>query len=201
MKKKLLFSAVVCTVSVAGLLAKDASLDIAFVDSFAAMRECKDGQLVGAEIDKLREVASQELQKDAEFLAKTEADLKTKAAMLKPAELAKQERELAKKKRALEETLQEKEAELKLVMQQKTEDLAVKIEQGIVEVAKAKGVDAVIDKMTGRVMYTKEGNKGDLTQDAIAAIDKKSDLVAQSKKADASTTVAKADSKSKAVTA
>lgn len=191
MTKKLLFTAVICTITAAGLQAKESGLQIAFVDSFAAMRECKDGQAVSQELDRLRDKAAQELKSDADVLQKAEADLKQKAAMLKPAELAKQERELSKKKRDLDERLQEKEQELKMVMQQKTEELAVKIEAGIVDVAKEKGVDAVIDKMTGRVMYTKEDNKGDITRDAIAAIDKKA----------ATTTVAKADTKAKSATA
>ncbi len=58
-------------------------------------------------------------------------------------------------------------------MQNKTEALATKVEEGIVEVAKRKGVDAVIDKMTGRVIYTKEDNHGDITLDAIAHVDKR----------------------------
>ncbi len=198
MKKKLLLTVVVCTITVTGLTAKDA-LDIVFVDSFAAMRECKDGQIVGKEIDMLREKASQDIRLRAEILAQTENDLKGKASMLKQQELAKQERELSKKKRDLEELLREKEEEIKMTMQQKTEELAVKIEEGIVAAAKEKGVDAVIDKMTGRVMYTKDNNRGDITKEAIAFVDKKSDLLAQAKKgALQPTTVAKADTKSKA---
>ncbi len=198
MKKKLLLTVVICTISVTGLSAKDAALDIVFVDSFAAMRECKDGQIVGREIDTLRERASQDIRTRAEMLAKDESDLKSKASMLKQQELAKQERELGKKKRDLEELLREKEEEIKITMQQKTEELAVKIEEGIVAAAKEKGVDAVIDKMTGRVMYTKDNNKGDITKEAIAFVDKKSDLLAQSKKGPQPTMVAKADTKSKA---
>ena len=62
-----------------------------FVDSFSAMRECKDGQIVGAEIDKLRDEASKDIRTRAERLAKEESDLKSKASMLKQQELAKQD--------------------------------------------------------------------------------------------------------------
>ncbi len=202
MQKKLVLSAVIISLSTTGLFAKDAKAEnaqmyIAFVDSFEAMRKCSDGEKVSKEIDTLREKASKEIRSDAEKLAKAEMDLKNKATMLKPQELAKQERELAKSKRALEELLREKEDEIKITMQQKTEELAMKIEEGIVAVAKEKNVDAVIDKMTGRVMYTKDNNKGDITADAIKFVDKKSDLVAQAKKQE-KTIVAKGEDKGKA---
>ena len=102
MKKKLLLTAVVVGVSVAGMHAKDTPLQIAFVDSFAAMRECEEGQKVGKAIDAMRDKASDAIRKEAEALAKLETDLKQKASMLKPAELAKQEREFNKKRRDLE---------------------------------------------------------------------------------------------------
>lgn len=152
--------------------AKEA-LDIAFVDSFQAMRECEEGKRVGKELDTLRDKLSKEIQTEATKITKEESDLKSKASTLKPDILTQNERVLTKRKRALEEKVRESEEEIKVAMQQKTEALAVKIEEGIVEVAKAKGVDAVIDKMTGRVMYTKDNYKGDITADAIACVNKK----------------------------
>lgn len=149
------------------------TLDIAFVDSFKAMRECEDGQRVGKELDAIRDKLSKEIQDEATRITQDEADLKGRAATLKADVLTQNERKIAKQKRDLEEKVRESEEEIKLVMQQKTEELAVQIEEGIVEVAKAKGVDAVIDKMTGRVMYTKDNDKGDITTDAIAYINKK----------------------------
>ena len=116
---------------------------------------------------------------EAMKITKEESDLKSKALTIKPDVLAKQERELSKQKRALEEKVRESEEEIKMAMQQKTEELAVKIEEGIVAVAKDKGVDAVIDKMTGRVMYTKDERKGDITVEAIDYINKKSSTVAK----------------------
>jgi Skp family chaperone for outer membrane proteins len=155
-------------------------LDIAFVDSFQAMRECEDGQRVGKELDTMRDKLSKEIQNEAIRITKEETDLKSKAATLKSDVLAQNERKIAKQKRDLEEKVRESEEAIKVAMQQKTEELAVKIEEGIVEVAKARGVDAVIDKMTGRVMYTKDNHKGDITTDAIAYVDKKSSTVAKS---------------------
>lgn len=201
MKKSLLLSVVLCGSVTAGALAKNEALDIVFVDSFRAMRECEDGERVGKEIDTLREKASNEIRTSAENLTKADADLKSKASMLKPVELAKQERELDKRKRDLQESVGEKEQEIKMVMQQKTEELAIKIEEGVVAVAKEKGVDAVIDKMTGRVMYTKDNNRGDITAEAIVVINQKSATLAKAGSAPSSTTTAQATAQDKAKTA
>lgn len=188
MAKRYSLFVVVLTVA-SSALAKE-NLEIAFVDSFKAMRECKDGQVVGKQLDDMREKFSKEIQADAQKIAKDENDLKAKASTLKADVFAKEERRLAKLKRDLEEAVREKEETIKVTMQQETEKLAVKVEEGIVAVAKQKGVDAVIDKMTGRVMYTKEDNKGDITTEAISFVDKKAVTVASNDKAKAVTTSA-----------
>jgi Skp family chaperone for outer membrane proteins len=179
MVKKYSLFVVVLTVASSTIIGDN--LQIAFVDSFKAMRECKDGQVVGKELDTMREKFSKEIQQEAQKIAEQEKGLKAKASTLKPDVLVKEQRQLDKLKRDLEETVREKEETLKVTMQQKTEELATKIEEGIVAVAKEKGVDAVIDKMTGRVMYTKDDNTGDITKDAITFIDKKAITVATKK--------------------
>lgn len=166
------YTLLVVVISIASSAIARDNLYIAFVDSFKAMRECKDGQMMGKELDEMRERFSKELQQEAQKIAKDENDLKTKASTLKPEVLVKEQRRIEKLKRELEDVVREKEETLKIAMQQKTEELAVKIEESIVSVAKEKGVDAVIDKMTGRVMYTKDDNTSDITKDAITFVDK-----------------------------
>jgi len=155
-------------------------LDIAFVDSFQAMRECEAGIKVGKELDAMRDKFSKEIQDEATRITKEETDLNSKAATLKPDILAQNKRKIEKEKRDLQEQASEKEEQIKVVMQQKTEELAVQIEEGIVQVAKDRGVDAVIDKMTGRVMYTKDNHKGDITSDAISYVNQKAATLAKS---------------------
>lgn len=178
MTKKLPLFAVVLTIA-GSTIAKE--MQIVFVDSFKAMRECKDGQLVGKELDDMRDAFSKEIQAEAQKIANMEKDLKSQASTLKAEVLNKKSREIDRLKRDLEDAVREKEETIKITMQQKTEQLAVKVEESIVTVAKSKDVDAVIDKMTGRVMYTKDDNKGDITNEAIAAVDKKGVTVASSK--------------------
>ena len=164
---------------VGGAVVAETPLNFALVDSFQAMRECGDGERVSKELDLFREKLSKEIQEEAQKITKEETDLKSKAATIKPDVLAKEQRNLDKQKRDLEEKVRESEDEIKLVMQQKTEELAVKVEEGIVAVAKAKDFDAVIDKMTGRVMYTKDERKGDITVETIEYMNKKSTTVAK----------------------
>jgi Skp family chaperone for outer membrane proteins len=190
MKKKLILSVVVLASCAAGLNAKvaDKPLNIAFVDSFEAMRECEEGQKVGREIDAMRDKASAQIKAEAEKLAQADSDLKAKASTLNQQVLAKKGRELEKQRRDLEERVREEEEAIKIAMQQKTEVLATQVEAGIVSVAKERGVDAVIDKMTGRVMYTKDADNGDITKDAIARVNTEAKTLAQSKGAQATTT-------------
>ncbi len=190
MKKKLMLSVVVLAASALSLDAKvaDKPLNIAFVDSFEAMRECEEGKRVGARIDAMRDKASAAIKAEAEKLAQTDADLKAKASTMDQQVLAKKGRELDKQRRDLEERVREEEETIKVTMQKETEVLAEQVERGIVAVAKERGVDAVIDKMTGRVMYTKDENNGDITKDAINRVDTESRKLAQANGAKATAT-------------
>ncbi len=193
MTKKYTFFVVILTIA-SNTVAKD-SLQIAFVDSFKGMRDCKDGQVVSKELDAMRDKFSKEIQQEAQKIAKADSDLKAKvaaleaqASTLKPEAfarekqlLAKQDRDIKKRTEELQNSVQEKEEMIKVVMQQKTEELAIKIEEGIIAAAQKNNVDAVIDKMTGRVMYTKEDNTGDITTEVIAFVDKKSVTLAAKK--------------------
>lgn len=192
MKNNLLFFTLLCGGISSGVLIcnpvspgaakKSEPLDIAFVDSFKAMRECKDGEIAITQINDLTTKISNEVKMDVEKLAKAENELKSKAesGMLKPTEYEKQARGLGKIKRDLEETYREKEEEIKMVRMQKLEEVAIKIEESVRVVAEQEGVDAVIDMTTGRVMYSKNNNKGDITSKTIDRANKKSaELLAQ----------------------
>ncbi len=199
MKNKVIGLVVLSLISSGAFAAKDEkrALDIAFVDSFQTMRECDEGKAVGKELENMREKISNEIREQAQKVALREKELQGKASTMKKELFAQQEREIARQKRSLEDDVREAEETLKVTMQSKTEKLAAKVEEGIVEVAKEKGVDAVIDKMTGRVIYTKEDNRGDITAEAIVHVNRRA---AKTDKKD-STVVAKKDSKQAAVAA
>ncbi len=81
MKKYLTLSLLSCGIFT-GSVATCKDMQIAFVDSFKAMRECKDGEVVGRELDAMRDKFSKEIQQEAQKLAQKENALKSKVCML-----------------------------------------------------------------------------------------------------------------------
>ncbi len=74
-------------------------------------------------------------------------------------------------RRDFESTVKSSEEELKLAMQQATEELSINVEKAIVEIAQAEGYDIVADVYTGRTIYASP--KAMITQDLISTMDKK----------------------------
>lgn len=171
MKKFAVLSIVLLT---SGIQAKDAVLGSKdkIVDSFRVMRECDEGQIIAKELDGLREKLSKEIEADSQKLVKRQEDLKAKASTMKKELVEKEQRQLAKDQRALEEKIGESENELKVVMQQKTEKLAMKVETSIIDVAKEEGAELVVDGPSGRVLYMKPGSDRDITGNSIAQVNK-----------------------------
>ena len=155
------------------LCATMSNLNIAFVNASQVMQESTGGKKLINDIEKLRNEYLQEIQKEAQKVEKERNDLKAKASTLKPEAFAKEERRIQKMERDFNDLKREKEESIQLIWQQKAEELANEIEQSIVSVAKEKNFDAVIDK-SGRVMYSKDDDKGDITKDVTAFLDQKS---------------------------
>lgn len=145
-------------------------LNTRYIDVFSAMRESDEGKEAAEKL----EVKREELGKSIEGLrAKYETlvtEFKTKAATMNDSARAKKEQEVVKIKRDYESALQGAEEEMKLVMQQVTEALAKEVEAAVTIIAKAEGLDAVVDKVTGRVIYTSQ--KADWTSKVVQSMDK-----------------------------
>ena len=66
-------------------------------------------------------------------------------------------------------------------MQKKTENLARNVDQAVIKVAKEENLDAVVDKVTGRVIYVDE--KFDFTAQVKSEMNKQYEIkLAQNKK-------------------
>jgi len=77
--------------------------------------------------------------------------------------------------------IQESEEELKIDMQKKTENLARNVDKAVIEIAKEEKLDAVVDKVTGRVIYVDE--KFDFTAQVKGEMNKQYEIkLAQNKK-------------------
>jgi Skp family chaperone for outer membrane proteins len=164
-------------------------LAIGFVDSFAIMGECEEGQKARKEIEAKRDFASQEIQEESKKLEKSKSDYISKSTMMSDSAREKEEKQLMKKDRELKAFVAEKEEELKSEMQVATEALAQSLDAGVVELAKKEDLDVIFDKMTGRAMYVSP--KFDYTDKAIKKVNEKYEVkLAQNKQAEQALKVA-----------
>lgn len=144
------------------VIAADTSdIKIRFIDTFAAMRESTEGIKVADSIEKKREGIAKQLEADGKKLEAKDKEVRAKMSTMSKEALNKEEATMTKMKRDLENKVRDGEETLKLDMQQATENLAHKVEKAVDAYAKIEKPDAIIDKTTGRVVYT--SGKADIT--------------------------------------
>ncbi len=157
------------------------NIEIRFIDSFEVMGGCKEGVKARQDLEVKREVLSQDLQKDEQKFTQTMSEYKGKSSMLSDTAREKEEKKLMRMDREYKNKIQESEEELKIDMQKKTENLARNVDQAVIKVAKEENLDAVVDKVTGRVIYVDE--KFDFTAQVKNEMNKQYDIkLAQNKK-------------------
>lgn len=162
---------------------------IGFVDSFAIMGDCQEGQKARKEIETKRDLASNEIQEETKKFEKAKSDYISKSTTMNDSAREKEEKKLVKMERDIKALVAEKEEDLKSDMQMATEALAQGLETGVAKLAKNEKLDVIFDKMTGRAMYVSE--KFDFTSKAIKEVDKNYEVkLAQAKQAEAATKVA-----------
>ena len=170
---------------------KNISVDasIAFIESFAIMGDCQEGQKARKEIEAKRDLAGKEIQDESKKYEKVKNDCIAKSSTMSDAARAKEEKQLIKMENELKNLVIEKEEELKADMQFATENLAQSLEATVAQLAQNENLDIVFDKMTGRAMYV--SNKFDYTDKAIKEMNKNYEIkLAQNKQPEAATKVA-----------
>ena len=162
---------------------------IGFVDSFAIMGDCAEGQKARKEIEAKRDLASNEIQEESKKFEKAKSDYIAKSTTMSDSAREKEEKKLMKLEREIKTLVAEKEEELKSDMQMATETLAQGLDSGIAKLAKNENLDVLFDKMTGRAMYVSD--KFDFTAKAIKEVDKNYEVkLAQNKQAESALKVA-----------
>jgi len=148
------------------------TVDIAmgFIDSFAIMGDCQEGQKARKEIESKRDMATREIQDESKRFEKSKSDYISKSTTMSDSAREKEEKQLMKMERDLKNLLAEKEEEIKIDMQLATENLAQSLDAGVAKLAKNENLDVVFDKMTGRAMYVSE--KFDFTAQTIKEVNK-----------------------------
>jgi len=193
MKKSLLIAsgAVLCSVA-AGVLAKP-GLDIQVVNTMEVMQLSKEGQEVVKEFEKERQTIAKSLETDQQKLMQDAKAFETKKATLTEAAARKERNALEDKESTFKRKVADAEATLREKMQERTEIVARSVEKSIQEVAEEAGADLIIDEMTGRVVYAKDGIKQ--TRKAIEKMDKSYEkILAEGKKPEGATKIAAATS-------
>lgn len=145
-------------------------LKIRYIDAFTAMRECKQGIEEVAKLEERRQELAKKIEQEGKKYEASVNEFKAKTSTMSESARAKKEQELVRLKRDYESMVQGSEEEMKLVMQQITELLGREIEVAVTQYAQAEGLDAVIDKVTGRVLYT--SSKADATTKVVTIMDK-----------------------------
>lgn len=149
-------------------------LKIRYIDTFAAMRESKEGALVSKELEEKRKELAKGIEAEEKRLTQAMTEYRGKASMLSDTARNKEEQKLTTMKRDYESMVQKSEEMLKLVMQQKTEQLAKQVDKAVAKIAKAEALDAVIDRMSGRVIYASPA--GDYTMKITMEMNKQYDV-------------------------
>lgn len=165
------------------------------VDSYVVMGECEEGQKARRDIERKKDLASQEIQEESRAFEKAKNDYISKSTTMSDAAREKEEKRLARLERDLKNLVTEKEEELKHDMQYATEMLAQSLESGVAKLAQNENIDIVFDKMTGRAIYVSD--KFNFTEKAIKEVNKNYEIkLAQNKSESESTKIA--DNKSSA---
>jgi Skp family chaperone for outer membrane proteins len=171
-------------------LAARSDLKVRYFDFFASMRECQEGVQEAEKLEAKRKELADGLLAETKKFEQAATKYQAEASTLNDSARAKKEQELAKMDRDRKSSLQSCEEEMKLVMQAITESLAKEIEEAVVQLAQEEGLDAVVDKQTGRVIYTSP--KADFTYKVVNKVNKNYSvkLASNQKSAPKSTVVA-----------
>lgn len=130
------------------------NLNVAYVDSLHAMRDSKAGQIVTTELEAKRKKMAEELQKCERQFTQDFKEFQEKASTMSEDAREKDQKRLAKLERDFKIKAQEFEEELKLEMQKATEKLSKELDDAVYEYARASNFDVVVDRVTGRVIYS-----------------------------------------------
>lgn len=137
---------------------KTVDLKIRFVNSSELMRETEEGQKISAELQQKYKELAEEIQDLNRKLETTATEFKKKEVMLSDSAKETEQKKLMKMKRELEVKAQEAEEEYKLAAQKATERISKEIIDVVEEIAKTDGLDAIIDRDSGRALYVADAN-------------------------------------------
>lgn len=175
------------------ILSEKSDLNIKFINSFDAMRVSKAGQDATKDLDKKRKELTEDIQKEEQKITAAVNDFKSKSATLSQSAREKEEKSLRTMETNYKTKFEESKYDLELTMQKSTEALAKDVEKAAKIIAERDKLDAVVDAVTGRVIYAAE--KVNVTDSIIKAMDIDYDVKIVQNKKTAKDAVAVAENK------
>lgn len=166
---------VASTIDVSGDLLKleKANPKIAVIDEMTIMRTCEQGQKITQELESKRQELAVKAEGSEKKLQEEVKNYQAKAPAMKQEARDAEQQRLTKLGMDHESLLKSCEAEFKLAVNQATERIGREVEDVATKIAQQEGVDLLIDKSTGRVLYASD--KADLTGKTIHALNAKAE--------------------------
>lgn len=180
-KKCLVLSAIVLALPVAHVsagvapVAKPAAAPVApakvrYMDLSAVMGNCAEGKAASDRLQKVQDDLAARVTKLGKKYEEAAKAYQSQEKMLSADARNKKQQEIVRLEADYKNELQACENEFKLLVQQETEKLAKHVDEAVSKLAKAEGLDAVVDKISGRTVYVADAV--DNTQRIIAEMNK-----------------------------
>jgi|SRR5579871_3497365 len=144
---------------------------VGYVNVPEAMQNSKKGAEIAKSLDVKRQGLTEAIKKEEAKITQAMNDVKTKESSMSPAARSAEEAKVVKMRRDYESLVKASEDELKIAMQQASEELTTEVEKTAIEIAKSKGYDIIVDVYSGRTVYA--ANDALNTADLIHAMDHK----------------------------
>ena len=148
-----------------------ADLKIRYINLGDAMRSSAEGTIVAKELENLERESRGAIEEKQKELTQLAAEFQGKQSTLGRDAIAKEQTKLVNLESDYKALAQKKEQEFKLANQQATGRLAGQVSDAVQDYAKQEGLDAVVDKMTGAVLYTSD--KAECTNKIVEIMDTK----------------------------
>ena len=147
-------------------------LSIRYVDSFAAVRESSEGQVVAKELETKRMELTKQIKELEQMFAAAAKELQAKASTLSESGREREQKKMVKMEREYKAKLQESDEDMKISMQNAQERLLREHNDAVQKYAKANDVDLIFGP--GGVVFSSE--KANCTMEVIKGMDKNFDI-------------------------
>lgn len=146
-------------------------LKIRYVDAFEIMQKSKLGAQTAQELMETNKKWAEELTGKGKALEQEMMAFKSKESTMSDAAREKEGKRLTKAKRDYDAYVEEKNQDFQREQAKATEKILKEVRESASLVAKADGIDVVVDKMSGQVLYN--STKADYSDKIVASMDKK----------------------------